>query len=51
MTMLAGRPKSRTNMAEVSWEEATWISSIVIAVIITTVGIAFFSIIILTSIR
>ena len=38
-------------MADVSWGEATWVSSIVIAVIITTVGIAFFSILILTSIR
>ena len=38
-------------MGEVSWGEATWVSSIILAVIITAVGIAFFSIIILTSIR
>ena len=47
----AGRIAQSPMAVEVSWAEATWVSSIVLAIIITVVGIGFFSLLILTSIR
>ena len=38
-------------LEEVEWGEAAWVSSIAIALVIVAVGISFFVILILTSMR
>ena len=51
----AGRNKDSNDMEhaerDVGWDEAAWVSSIAIAVVIVAVGITFFVILILTSMR